>query len=818
MKFSKFCAASILMASASAPALAQSQNDSPNYRAQEDGAILVIGTKLATDVQDTEISTEIFDEERLNKEQITELSELLRKAPNVNTSGGADANFSIRGIGRNGVGGAGQGVTSNIYVDGSPISSLNLNRGPLALWDIKQVEVLRGPQSSIQGRNALGGSIFIQTADPTFTTEGKFRASYAEANTYQIAGAFSAPLVDGLLAGRIAVDAQGSDGFITNALLDGAKFNVTESLTIRGKLLLEPDAAPGFMSKLSVEYNESEVFGEDNSSVTAPVDSISDPSFADFDPGDYVTFRAPRNNDNDGLRIVSETAYEFSDAITARAILTYEDYSTFRTFGDENDVSRFGLYVENRFDEKNYSAEGRVEFDYDTLKGLVGIYYYNDERKNNLAQNVILLDEARALAGPLAGLVNVSPPDSLLELRGGQTFSTENYAIFAQFDWNFAPQWTLGLGARYDYEDFKESDRFQSTTALPDACLITAPAVILGIPSPNPFETFTLPCQPVVESFFGTIEDPELSADFDAFLPRISLTYDINENSSVFLSASRGYRAGGAFVAIRENPATIGFEQFVGEYDPEFLTTLEIGTRNILLNGKLTLNANIFYSFYDDQQVLVDGFDPLQARDDLIVNAGKSSLYGAELLADYSVSDDLSFFVSMGLLETEFDDFPFAVDSDGNPTNPSDPRFANLAGDEFPGAPNLTFTVGGDWQSESGFFANASFTYTGGAQSGIPNIDNNDLRQGLIDIGADPDLAGDLAETSSARTDLTARLGWQNNILEIYVFGTNLLDDDGFSSRSFASVGGNNGQVLLSDPVFSLQKPRVLGVGLDMNF
>ncbi|MEM6554607.1 MAG: TonB-dependent receptor plug domain-containing protein, partial [Pseudomonadota bacterium] len=242
-----------LLTAVAGPAFAHDAPASEDTERVED-KVIVLGTKIEQSLQDLEVSAEVFDAERLDREQITELSELLLKVPNVTTVGGADSNFSIRGIGRAGVGGAGQGVTSSVYVDGSPITSLNFNRGPLGLWDTQQVEVLRGPQSSVQGRNALAGGIFIKTADPTFEPEGKFRATYAEGNTYQLAGAYGRSIIDGLLAGRLAVDMQSSDGFLTSQVLNGDDFNVTESLTVRGKLLLAPDSLPQFSTKLTVDY------------------------------------------------------------------------------------------------------------------------------------------------------------------------------------------------------------------------------------------------------------------------------------------------------------------------------------------------------------------------------------------------------------------------------------------------------------------------------------------------------------------------------------------------------------------------------------
>ncbi|MEO0365505.1 MAG: TonB-dependent receptor [Pseudomonadota bacterium] len=802
-----------LTAQATQSVTEETQRSAPPPSGEPVEELIVFGVKQNQSLQDVEISTEIFSEARLAREQITELSELLLKVPNVTTIGGADSNFSMRGIGRAGVGGAGQGVTSSVYVDGSPVTSLNFNRGPLALWDLEQVEVLRGPQSSIQGRNALAGAIFVKTADPTFEPEGKLRLTYAEGETYQAAGALGGPLIDGWLAGRIAFDAQGSDGFLSNTTLGGIDFNVTESLTIRSKLLLAPERLPKFTTKLTVDIGASEVFGEDALRVVTPT-RLSDPNFTDFDPSALVTARdEPVNNDNEGLRVISETTYAFSDSVTGRALITYEDFSTTRTFGDVNQVSRFGGFTENDFEETIASVETRLELNFETVQGVVGFYLLEEERKSFRDSRTVLQEQARGLAGPIAPLVNVTPPDSLIFVQSGETFTTDNYAAFAQFDWQFAPKWTLGIGARYDQEEFSESGRFFNSGATPDSCEITAPAALFGGPN---LDLITLPCGLAVAQFFGPNSEPVTSADFSAFLPRASLTHQINDNSSVFASLSRGYRAGGAFVAIEQNPLVAGFTQFVGEYDPEFLDTFEIGTRNILLDGRLTLNANVFYSKYDDQQVLVDGFDPTRGDDDLIVNAGESTLYGLEFSADYKVNDSLGVFWTLGLLEAEFDDFPFAVDTDGNPTNPADPSFANLAGNSFSNAPGVTFTLGANWESESGWFGYGSLSYTGEVESSVLNIDNDDLRQALQEAGDDPNLARGFESAGEARFDLTGRFGWQSDTLQVFVFGTNLLDADAFTSRGFANVGTQTGTINLQSPNFVVQPPRIVGVGLEV--
>ena len=118
----------------------------------------------------------------------------------------------------------------------------------------------------------------------------------------------------------------------------------------------------------------------------------------------------------------------------------------------------------------------------------------------------------------------------------------------------------------------------------------------------------------------------------------------------------------------------------------------------------------------------------------------------------------------------------------------------------------------------NGFFGSANFTFTGEAESGVENLSNSDLRTALITRGIDSNFLGDLSSQSDERTDLTARFGWRNDNMQAYIFGSNLLDDDGVTSRSLGRVGRNDGAVDLDDsPSFVLQQPRVIGVGVEFN-
>lgn len=780
--------------------------------------IVVVGTKLKGDIQDVDTSIEVFDEDRIDREEIVDLSDILLRTPNVSTGSGLGNDFSIRGIGRRGATGAGTGISSNVYVDGAPISPLALLRGPLTLWDTGQIEVLRGPQSTVQGRNALAGAIVVSTNDPTYEYEGKVRATYGRFDEVQLAGALSGPIVEDQVAARIAVDYQSFDGFITNVPANLAA-NARDSVLIRGKILIEPEALPGFSTKFTIDYADA-TSGDPSPRIQSDIDA-DDPAFQDFDFFDFETFGPFIQNQTESLRIVNETVIDVAKNWLIRGIFTFEETDAIRSFDLLDDEPLGDDFTRNAFQNEIFSAEARAEFDYDNLRGFLGGYYYEEDATNqNRAQT-----NFASLAALSPVPITFAPLDSVAVSESNGRSGIDNFAIFGQAEWDLDDNWRVNLGFRYDNEQVTAIDNPFAFIVSPETCSANVPGSLIN-PNLPPFPFVAAPCQLLLDAFFSNSfgtnpgEGEEFSTRFEAFLPRAAVTYRFDEESSVFLSYQRGYRAGGARFVLAPT-ATAGINATVlNEFDPEFLDTFEIGTRNVFLDGKLVANANVFYSLYSDQQTSVLGPIPqINGIDDLIINAAESTLYGAEFSLDYTVNDNWNFFASVGLLETEFDDFPFAVDENGDPQNPGNPQFANLAGDEFPFAPNVTFTFTGNYQHGSGFYASSTFTYTGPQFTGIPNLTNEDFEQAFLDNGGDAAFGATLTEEVESRSDLTLRVGYRTGNFNVFAAATNVLDDDQLRSRNFGVVSTTTGDVNLAGGVQGLVfQPRSFRLGVDVSF
>ncbi|MEM9667307.1 MAG: TonB-dependent receptor [Pseudomonadota bacterium] len=763
--------------------------------------IVISGTKLGLSVQDADVSVEVFDAARIESESLFELDDLLLRSPNVSL-GGTTSSVTIRGINRGGVGG--QGVTSNVYIDGAPIATTALSFGIESLWDIAQVEVLRGPQSTVQGRNALAGAIVVSTADPTYDWEFKARARYAEFNTQQYAGAISGPIIPDQLAFRVAVDYQSSDGFVDSAILD-TDFDFQDAVSIRSKLLLEPQFLPDLRSEFIFEFVDTDI-GSTVPFVGSNVPATS-PDFANFDFGAFESFSDFQTNDSEILRAIVDNSYDLNENIEFKWLLTFEEVTRSRILGDLENFSFIQNGTNDDFIE-TYTTEFTTNLNFDRFTGNIGGYYFQSSEDfffdlQSLVQNL-------APTG-----IQVVPADSTLSATVDTRIFTENFAFYAQGRYDLTDKITLSLGIRYDQEEFRTNGAQTEAFINNDDCTAIVPGIL------------SLPCSAFVPETAATVPPP---TTFDAVLPRGSITYNFTDDISVFISGQRGYRAGGVFVQSIPTPNADEDQIIFGSFDPEFLTNFELGFRSQFFDRSLTVNGGIFLSLLDDQQIQLPG-ESGGPQDFFTDNIGETTIYGFEVSFDYQPFEELNFYGSLGLLETEFTDFPFA------PQDPESPFF-NLEGNSGTFAPNVTFTIGGSYNHDSGLFFDGSLNFTGAAETGVENLDSDlflDPSVPVVNTG-DPEnipldfdrsiLAG-LEERTDSRAIVNIRLGYKHENFTFSVFANNLFDDRAIISQNVASVipgmpstdpTEQTGLNFFPIPTQTFQQPQTFGVSLDVKF
>lgn len=727
--------------------------------------MIVYGTKQNRSLLDTQASVEVFDQTRIEREVALSFDDIILRTPNL-SSNGTTSDITIRGVNIQGSArGIGTGNTINIYVDGAPLSNFN---GIESLWDVEQVEVLRGPQSTVQGRNALAGAVVIATRDPTYEYEAAAQLRIGSNDIRQYSGVVSGPLIDGQLAARLAVDYQEFEGDARHAVT-GDPTEILEGLEIRGKLLVEPDAAAGLRIDLQGDFIDTD---SGNLNLIGFPLRANEPGFDEFDPFGELSHGTPTQLSIEVVRGVARVDYEVSPSLNLVGIGTYEDSSQAQLQGDTGNPSLFAVNGDFAIDNEIHSAEFRAEFEQERWSGWLGAYYFQQDSSSG---GISFL--------ALSNFFPVVPADSVGRAGGTIATDTENYALFGEIRFQAAEQWEFEFGLRYDHEEFVQSSLLTPGTVDPADCTIDPIVPLLG----------GAPCSVL---FPPTAAAPDQSTSFDAWLPRGAIVYSFDDRRSISLGVQRGYRAGGSFV--RTAPDASGVTQTtIGAFDPEFLLNYELAFRGQWLDQRLTMLLNVFYSDWTDQQIRVPGPSGL-VSDVLFLNAGSSELYGAEFSLSYLVSDTLDVRFAAGLVETEFEDFAFAVDGDGNPVNGANPRYANLAGNEFALSPNVTLSVGAYYAHPDGFFGDLTVNHTGGQFSDIENLP---------------------IDESDAFTLVSLRSGYRTDRFEIYAFADNLLDEEAILESLLANVSTSTGAVEFSGtPSVRINRPRTVGVGIKVDF
>lgn len=276
--------------------------------------IVVTGQKTEQNIQDVTSSVSVTTAEEIDREPITDLFDVVERIPNVTASFG-EQGFAIRGVDQRGVGG--NGATLIVFVDDSPLSNQTTFFGPTDSWDLGQIEVFRGPQSTNFGRNALAGAIYLRTRDPGYDWDLRIRGEVGDNGQRQAAIAGGGPIIDDVLAFRVAANYRESDGFIFNTFLD-QEYDSTELKTGRLKLLFEPT---GNLSIISTSSYTENFAGEDG---LDPTNGTGTPVDAE-DVVREVFLDAPGLEGTDTFIQSVNATWDVSNRVQVQSITTYQD-------------------------------------------------------------------------------------------------------------------------------------------------------------------------------------------------------------------------------------------------------------------------------------------------------------------------------------------------------------------------------------------------------------------------------------------------------------------------------------------------------------
>lgn len=723
-----------VLAQSAFPSLDTAATAAQNEEEGEDNRVIIVtGQKISRSIQDTPASVAIVDEQAIEQQNIINLNDVLERTANV--TGGASS-FNIRGINSNRVSGQGLAGLATIYVDGSPLPP-EANRGPSSLdvWDVSQVEILRGPQSTLQGRNALAGAIIINTADPEYDWSGRARAIYqTNYDEVRLAGAVGGPIVDGQVAFRVAGEYSKSDGIIANPTLGGNN-DEADSYFVRGKLLIEPDFAPDLrvlLSYLRDERNSGSTFGDVN------VDDANDNRQV------FLNRQTVDNVDVDIL--IGRIDYDFTDTLSLTSVSAL-NWATTRLERDLDYTPADDSFSDFNNRSKIFSQETRLQYDGDRLQGVLGVYYQkvDNSRRDGFSQfgfdiqrnfNVPALLQAQfGLDAATANLVNSFYLEPV-PLRSGfdNPFEIESYALFSDFSFDVSDAITLYGGFRWD----RESQEIQTGSEI---------SVAGDLPDPASFQGPLAPIAPIIAGVNGFLiaqataanADPVrvTSPTFSAFLPKFGIGWNIDDDRSLNFTVQRGYRSGGVGVNSARGSSF--------SFDQEFIWNYEAAFRSAWLDNTLFVNANAYYIDWTDQQVEVQLSG--NTFDSETQNAGSSRLWGFEVESRYEASGDLDFYASAGYANTEFTNFIASTDAGA----------VDLAGNEFRRAPQWTFAGGATYENIDGITVNVNGNYRSAAFSQVQVQNDRDLHGYFV---------------------ANFRAGWQNDNFGVFLTGSNIFDRD----------------------------------------
>lgn len=740
--------------------------------------IIVTGQKLERSVQDTKESVAVFTDEDLEERNLNDISDVFQQTPGVS---GDRFGFRIRGIrSSDGASQPNRGDLASVVVDGVTTSGYVKSEGVGQLWDVSQVEVLRGSQSTNLGRNALAGAVIVNTNDPVYTNEGKVLVGAGNYSSREYKGVANINLIDGVSALRFSAEHTETDGYINNITRNEDDYGATLNKVYRMKWLLEPSDAMRMV--LSYQRIESEY-------------------------GDSRTLLGPHRKEdristNNEEAIFDTTAnlvslnldYKMNDRWSFKSISAYQDGQRDRVSDADqgpNGYGNGGGVITRDTEDDNWSQELRFNFDSDNVRSSSGVYFTKIKARHNgqLNSDLDLVTQFNNFAAsqnppvvippslggslgalmtsplPPLGLATPLYPQFYRTAQSGDTnVDTTSWAAFTEWEIDFQEDWTANVGVRYDREtqDYNTASTVTSPNTLPTP--LTGP--IAGTPTGALLNTVINAANTQLGGFTRNVPYTESSKDFDNILPHAGITYRWNEdiNSSFFIKKS--YRSGGSELTLLNG---------VNDFNEEELISYELANRAIIFDGRGLFNANIYYSDWTDQQVAVQEPGTTNVAFTMTENAGESSLYGAELSFEYDLTDDLLWHVGGAISETEYEKF---VSADGT---------QNFSGNEFRFAPKHTAVTGLSYKNLDGIFFNTSVSYAGKSFSDVANTKRLDART-LVNINGGYE--------------------YKNFRLEAYV--NNVFDKTYVTNSDLEANDGT--------PAVRLGAPRLVGARVSYNF
>ena len=620
--------------------------------------IVVTAQKRVQKLEDVPISLTALDGTKLEEAGITSIAGIADYTPSFNmTQTGIGTNIAIRGISS----GVNQGFEQSaaMFVDGIHYGRAQLSRAPFL--DVERIEVLRGPQSILFGKNSTAGAISIINAKPGDKLEGSLNLSYEpEYEEKEARLVLSGPISD-TVGGRLAILSRKTDGFIENTTLNRNE-SADKDQVVRATIEWKPTDTWDITLKL--EDGSFDSNGRNIEAIKPVTNAALNPT---NDPNPYKTILSYLTKGNYLLDTTEDGKRQ------SNGDYSYNDTNNI-TFTAEHDIGDLTLTSITGYNGYKYSELCDCDF-----TGAPGFNIFSDENYHQVSQELRLASSADQTVSWIGGVFyqgshikfhdNVYvPTDSVIAtavsalLRGASTQrdftqETDLYAVFAQATWNITDTNRLILGGRYSSEE-KEATRHQYH--------VTAAGDVL------PIGTVTDPYNRLWAGFLVDPHNIKGDRSESGFDPQIIFQQDINKTDRLYASYTTGFKSGGYDVRANAAPNSLGgiYPNIEGswEFEKEKVKNYEIGGK-FLLGGAAELNVALFRS--DFQNMQTSQFDGSLTFN--VTNAGEARVQGLEIDGRWAITNDLLIRGGASYLDFEYLDFPngqcaFGQVADSGPT------------------------------------------------------------------------------------------------------------------------------------------------------
>ncbi|MBL4671357.1 MAG: TonB-dependent receptor [Arenicella sp.] len=726
----------------------------------EEVVVTATKKKNVENVQDIPAAISVFGEAQLDALKVRDITDLSFSTPNValddiGTAKGT-ANFTIRGLGVN------SSIPSidpavGVFVDGL---YYGINAGVIFdTFDLESVEILRGPQGVLFGRNVTGGAVILNTGDPDFEQTTKFKAAVESGlrgtgANYYLQGATTGTLIKDKLAGKLAIYYNDDKGWFENTLADGSKvdFGANDTLILRPSITWLPNDS----SEITVKYEHGEYSGAgpaaqshtNGAGVDGQVRNFSRDSF-DFSVNEG-TFN---DSEWDNLTVEANFDVAFGDGRITN-VLGYREYSSLGL--SDIDASSARIFdAEFGYEQDQISNELRYNGQFGKWNITTGLFYFEQDLKYSEVR-FILQDFFESIGGS----TSVRP--------GGGVLDQRTIGVFATADFEVNEKLTLNAGLRYSDEEKN----------------VSVASVLPGVQSDTSCRVTNGDCR---FDFSEQTNPGQTSFETDNISPKLGFKYTLSDNNRLYGHWTRSFRAGG-FNFRNTASDTVNFGP--GPFQDEEVDSFELGWKSEPTD-RSKLNISVFKTTIDDLQREINRSDPVAGVIQVIRNTADAEITGLEVDGQIAISDNLILMGSLGYLDGEYKRIFSDISGDGV-VNSTD---FNLG---IPRLADLTYNLGIVYESDLGNLGRGSFLVNYSHRDETPYTDNN---LGFIN--------------ENDRVDATFTLTRESG-LSFSLYGKNITDEVTFGNDT--QLPATLGPAALGGTFAPLTKGRVFGLEIQGEF